>query len=186
MSPAKYKQSETKCKMCKWQDSNSTGVTCELLSSCIFYQHKTKKGHLQSRCPFLCGFCRLEGRLTLRHLNARGQQSHPISALSVALRVAAIPNVATTAARNSQPIDWKFTRHSAHGQEGPLGGVSVNSPKTDNIHHFPRITTPIGAVILRPPWGIESFKRGGFALHRGRTYHCPAERRRIRRKACTI
>ena len=77
------------------------------------------------------------GRLTLRHLNARGQQSHPISALSVALRVAAIPNVATTAARNSQPIDWKFTRHSAHGQEGPLGGVSVNSPKTDNIHHFP-------------------------------------------------
>ena len=65
------------------------------------------------------------------------QQSHPISALSVALRVAAIPNVATTAARNSQPIDWKFTRHSAHGQEGPLGGVSVNSPKTDNIHHFP-------------------------------------------------
>lgn len=127
-----------KCKMCKWQDSNSTGVTCELLSSCIFFINTRQKEKDICKADVL--FLRVlppRGRLTLRHLNARGQQSHPISALSVALRVAAIPNVATTAARNSQPIDWKFTRHSAHGQEGPLGGVSVNSPKTDNIHHFP-------------------------------------------------
>lgn len=29
--------------MCKWQDSNSTGVTCELLSSCIFFINTGQK-----------------------------------------------------------------------------------------------------------------------------------------------
>lgn len=29
--------------MCKWQDSNSTGVTCELLSSCIFFINTWQK-----------------------------------------------------------------------------------------------------------------------------------------------
>ena len=76
-------------------------------------RHPLQNKRTSERMSFCFGFRPPEAASALRYLNARGrQQSRP----------AQFP-----------ACGREFKRHSARGPEGPLGSISSNSPKAENI-----------------------------------------------------